>query len=103
TYRNSNWTTMSILRARSSPRAGRMHMMQARQCASGISNRNTILPESRKSCWKRYEIRHKKALSLLIFLKLGGKMTRVILFDKDGTLLNYQKIWTPYAKRVIQA
>ncbi|HIW13346.1 MAG TPA: HAD family hydrolase [Candidatus Salinicoccus stercoripullorum] len=30
-------------------------------------------------------------------------MTRVILFDKDGTLLNYQKIWTPYAKRVIQA
>ncbi|WP_411842927.1 HAD family hydrolase [Salinicoccus sp. HZC-1] len=30
-------------------------------------------------------------------------MTRVILFDKDGTLLNYQKIWTPYAKQVIQA
>src|SRR5699024_321432 len=30
-------------------------------------------------------------------------MTRVILFDKDGTLLNYQKIWTPYAKRVIKA
>jgi len=30
-------------------------------------------------------------------------MKRIILFDKDGTLLNYQKIWTPYAKKAINA
>ncbi len=30
-------------------------------------------------------------------------MTRVILFDKDGTLMDYQKVWTPYAKRSIEA
>ncbi|WP_031545890.1 HAD family hydrolase [Salinicoccus luteus] len=30
-------------------------------------------------------------------------MTRVILFDKDGTLMDYHKVWTPYAKRSIEA
>lgn len=30
-------------------------------------------------------------------------MKRIILFDKDGTLLNYQKIWTPYAKKALNA
>ncbi|MCK1976597.1 HAD family hydrolase [Jeotgalicoccus huakuii] len=28
-------------------------------------------------------------------------MSRVILYDKDGTLLNFQKLWTPYAKKCI--
>lgn len=30
-------------------------------------------------------------------------MSRVILYDKDGTLLNFQKLWTPYAKKSIDA
>ncbi|GAB3055997.1 HAD family hydrolase [Salinicoccus sesuvii] len=30
-------------------------------------------------------------------------MTHIILFDKDGTLMDYHKVWTPYAKRSIEA
>lgn len=28
-------------------------------------------------------------------------MSRIILYDKDGTLLNFHKLWTPYAKKCI--
>lgn len=28
-------------------------------------------------------------------------MDRIILYDKDGTLLNFHKLWTPYAKKCI--
>lgn len=28
-------------------------------------------------------------------------MNRVILYDKDGTLLNFHKLWTPYAEKCI--
>ena len=30
-------------------------------------------------------------------------MSRVILYDKDGTLLNFQKLWTPYARKSIDS
>lgn len=29
-------------------------------------------------------------------------MSRIILYDKDGTLLNFHKLWTPYAKKCIE-
>lgn len=28
-------------------------------------------------------------------------MNRILLYDKDGTLLNFHKLWTPYAKKCI--
>src|SRR5699024_7588954 len=28
-------------------------------------------------------------------------MDRILLYDKDGTLLNFHKLWTPYAKKCI--